>query len=640
MDDLLARVGAQAATFAIRSGITLTASFAVKQVQRYIADIPKQTGAELENTRKRLEQRIRIITPALELIDIIAARGNTILDSTVRLTAGLRRDIQRFGVRVGEVVDAREGGCAKGKGREKEVKEILEGMKELLMRVEEAVPFISLALTTSGANISSTLPETVSPSRLLQASNFLTKADARYLAEDEPTQVGPGFTLKLYTIFSGSDRFANTNSVSATDITWKEEHAKCCVTVMRTPAPIEAEALDEIWADEYNYELSIVEDLNDGRYHEELEVEGADKPTKESDGFIPGRARAIPVHLLARLFFSASGRLLNIDEARTPVLVLKLNHSLPPPRKLMEQMRFGTMPDDERDSDIEEEGEEEEQERADENIEWLALELFNEKGDDEYESDLDDLQSDIGEEETDETPSPKEDSAHSPSQNAEDTLSTAVSQLNIGTPPPRSLPPANLPAPRPNSDSNSSLATLSLLEYILRLSALQTSEQDSMLNITDERISLFLRDDNGGAASRREREGVAMGDPRGGAGDVFATPVTVGSFGSGSRRQGSGRREESEQGGRRRGSGMERLDTPLQERLVRARRTQDTQGRDILATPVSRGADLVTEGASNSAGRLGKDSRVGRRSMTARAGSAPSASHRHRKNDLPAAERG
>ncbi|GAO50971.1 Ran-binding-domain-containing protein [Saitoella complicata NRRL Y-17804] len=629
MDDLLARVGAQAATFAIRSGITLTASFAVKQVQRYIADIPKQTGAELENTRKRLEQRIRIITPALELIDIIAARGNTILDSTVRLTAGLRRDIQRFGVRVGEVVDAREGGGSKGKGREKEVKEILEGMKELLMRVEEAVPFISLALTTSGANISSTLPETVSPSRLLQASNFLTKADARYLAEDEPTQIGPGFTLKLYTIFSGSDRFANTNSVSASDITWKEEHAKCRVTVMRTPAPIEAEALDEIWADEYNYELNIVEDLNDGRYHEELEVEGADKPVKESDGFIPGRARAIPVHLLARLFFSASGRLLNIEEARTPVLVLKLNHSLPPPRKLMEQMRSGTMPDDELESDIEEEGEEEEQERADENIEWLALELFNENGDDDYESDFDDLQSDIGE---DETPSPKEDSGHSPGLNAEDTLSTAVNQLNIGTPPPRSLPPANLPPPRPNSDSNSSLATLSLLEYILRLSALQTSEQESMLNITDERISLFLRDDNGGAASRREREGVAMGDPRGGAGDVFATPVTVGSFGSGSRRQGSG------QGERRRGSGMERLDTPLQERLARARRTQDIQGRDILATPVSRGADLVAEGTLNSAGRLGKDSRAGRRSMTARAGSAPSASDRNRKNDLPAGE--
>ena len=48
-------------------------------------------------------------------------------------------------------------------------------------------------------------------------------------------------------------------------------------------------------------------------------------------------------------------------------------------------------------------------------------------------------------------------------------------------------------------------ASLSLLEYILRLSSLQIAEQKSILDITDERISLYLRDDQG-PQRRQEKE--------------------------------------------------------------------------------------------------------------------------------------
>ena len=50
--------------------------------------------------------------------------------------------------------------------------------------------------------------------------------------------------------------------------------------------------------DGYEYELSLMEDLDDGRYHEELE-DWSRKKMKSvvaENGFIEGRVRHIPVH--------------------------------------------------------------------------------------------------------------------------------------------------------------------------------------------------------------------------------------------------------------------------------------------------------------------------------------------------------
>lgn len=45
---------------------------------------------------------------------------------------------------------------------ERELKQITQAIRELLTRIEDAVPLISLAITASGASLSSTLPSTVS----------------------------------------------------------------------------------------------------------------------------------------------------------------------------------------------------------------------------------------------------------------------------------------------------------------------------------------------------------------------------------------------------------------------------------------------------------------------------------------------
>lgn len=164
------------------------------------------------------------------------------------------------------------------------------------------MPLISLALTTSGANLSSSLPDTVSPSRLLQASSLLRKADEAYAMSHQPVQVGPAFIVKFYSIFASHARVS-----SVKDIQWKEEFAKCRASILRIPSRAHKEAgtpystMENGFPDfsaGYEYELRLLEDLDDGRYHEELEDWSRKKIKAEiaEKGYIEGHVRHIPVH--------------------------------------------------------------------------------------------------------------------------------------------------------------------------------------------------------------------------------------------------------------------------------------------------------------------------------------------------------
>ena len=160
-----------------------------------------------------------------------------------------------------------------------------------------------MALTTSGANLSSSLPDSVSPSRLLQASSILRAADNVFEKSRQPVQVGPNFIVKFYSIFTSH---ARVNSVK--DIQWKEEYAKCCATIIRVPSRahneggISRNSSNEnrilTFTEGYEYELRLIEDLDDGRYHEELEdwSKKKMKSVVEENGYIEGRVRHIPVH--------------------------------------------------------------------------------------------------------------------------------------------------------------------------------------------------------------------------------------------------------------------------------------------------------------------------------------------------------
>lgn len=314
------------------------------------------------------------VTPLTNCVS--SARGNTSLESAVSLTKSLRWEIQALGQRLASAANAEELVLKKAlKARDKaqheqELKRIVQAIRKLLIRIEDAVPLINLAITASGASLSSSLPSTVSPSRLLQASTFLTAGDSQYGASSSSyAQIGPTFTLSMYMLFLGHLRPQNEEEVR--ESTWKEVIHKADVRLMRVsidalydlpgtnPTGIppkntnggggifdssEPESSDyfppqmdgEVKTDEYAYQLVIVEDLDDDRVH--TFEDGEPQPGHYGDVPTAGIREAVPVHELSKIFYADTGKILNIGsegEANSPVLLLKRDTNAIPPRRMM-----------------------------------------------------------------------------------------------------------------------------------------------------------------------------------------------------------------------------------------------------------------------------------------------------------------
>jgi hypothetical protein len=183
------------------------------------------------------------------------------------------------------------------------------------------------------------------------------------------------------------------------------------------------------------------------------------------------------------LFYEHAGILLNLGESLSPVLIAKVQHGAPHPQNVLEHFtKPGENSEDEFEDDFASGFESEEEEDVEAakgawmgDIEWIAFEVSQEEdsGDEEDESDSEDTD------------------------NADDLL-PAMSALKLNSSP----IPASPSLPRGVSVFQQQQSSLSLLEYLLRLAALQTFEQQSHMDLTDEHIVLFLRDDN--PASRQQ----------------------------------------------------------------------------------------------------------------------------------------
>lgn len=216
------------------------------------------------------------------------------------------------------------------------------------------------------------MPTGISPSRFLQASFFLNLGDTQFASDpSRPVQIGPNFHLSLYMLFVGHTQ-SGTQSGSrglARPATpdpsragspqkdepygfgegerrpiWQEVLHKARVRLCRTPVqwtfdhnqgyvpdgflgPGQESGYPEDQAygrpDEYAYHFELVEDLNDGRVHED-----GDTKTRPYDTITQAGIReSIPIHQVSRIFYTDSGRILNIgnsDEAgNNPILLLK-----------------------------------------------------------------------------------------------------------------------------------------------------------------------------------------------------------------------------------------------------------------------------------------------------------------------------
>ncbi|KAM0723996.1 hypothetical protein Q7P37_000987 [Cladosporium fusiforme] len=533
MDLLLSKVTQHAMNYAIRSGITITTGYALKQCGRLIKEAPRGKEREaLARLQVRLEGKIRIISPAIDMIELIAARGNTTLESAVTLTKEIRYEIQNLGVRLNDAANDEQllrhhSGRAKSREEnEQRMRVIIVEIKALLERIEDAVPLINLAITTSGVNLSTKLSGSISPSRLLQASTFLTAADRTYTVRPgSREQVGPTYVLSMYMLFAGhASRPVDEDSVRAA--TWKEVIHKAKVKLFRLPLDQlhnlngehsdAAHGLfrDSLTSAEFAYQLQIVEDLDDDRVHT-FEPDEA-QPGPFDDVLNAGIREIIPIHEVAKIFYADTGKILNIGgdgEANNPVLLLKRDSNADPPRRMMQRSKsadhldssYGYFSDEEVSESIDSPQDEAANEHtrtdrawslpSDLDPEWMAFEVYTEEtdsGDEDFDIPDDSLAS-------------NRPNSRSNYDSPGTTMTNALSKLSlrptVNTASPTtqtSLEPTKAneaPTLSPLKSSQAAIKTsLSLLEMLIKLAALQQFRQESHLAIEDELLNFFLED--------------------------------------------------------------------------------------------------------------------------------------------------
>ena len=103
---------------------------------------------------------------------------------------------------------------------------------------------------------------------------------------------------------------------------------------------------DEGKADEYAYQLVIIEDLDDDRVHSFEDDE--EKPGPCEDVELAGIRETVPLHELAKIFYADTGKILNIGtegETNSPILLLKRDLNAVPPRRMMDRYNDAGSPD-------------------------------------------------------------------------------------------------------------------------------------------------------------------------------------------------------------------------------------------------------------------------------------------------------
>lgn len=287
MDEIFAKASSQAVTFAIRSGISLASGYAIKTVLKFLDRIPESQKQRITIRRNKIQSKVSILSTSIDLIRLAAARGNSVLESTVDLIDNLREEIDSFDDKITNIIATMDS------ANDKELVRQVDGMmSDLLDEINDAIPLINLSLITCGVNLSGSLPGHVSPGRLLQASHHISTSNEQTGSD---VQVGPTFDLVLYSIFYNPSRLKYVKeSTGLSSITWKEDFARCLGRIKST--------------NKFKYVLEIEEDFDDGRYHEESEP----------------RVKKYPLTSIEKLFFSASGHLLKLESRNAPVLIIKV----------------------------------------------------------------------------------------------------------------------------------------------------------------------------------------------------------------------------------------------------------------------------------------------------------------------------
>ena len=464
------------------------------------------------------------------------------------LAKALHRDIIALGKRLEAAAGEEEmaqtqaqspSGCAVSTRdqRQAQVVDVIRDIRSLLARIDSDIPLLQLAITASGESLSASLPPSISPSRLLQASMLLVIGDTQFSGSPtKAVQIGPSFTLSLYMLFRG-------HSTTVTDEggrnprqpygvgdgerkpIWQEVLHKARVRICRTLpgcvfagehgyTPVGVRAAAAASDSEFAYHLEIVEDLDDGRVHD------------DKGGRMPrvGVQESIPMHQIAKLFYTDSGRILNIGNAdgyeASSVLLLKRDTAAPAPNKTLEHLLDSSCVGNdsgagsEASSEVQDAinkqlvGESKGLERLGDSSgkhghgsgykklplhldpEWLALEVFADESatktaqdDTERESSSD---SDEGgcQQNSDDDGSPAMQETYVDVHLAQQMHNISLANTQDGSPTPAKAAPSFGPV----------MSSLSLLEMLIRLTSLQEFQQTSHLSIPDHILAFFLEE--------------------------------------------------------------------------------------------------------------------------------------------------
>ncbi|KAK2592260.1 Ran-specific GTPase-activating protein 30 [Conoideocrella luteorostrata] len=352
MDQFLSLIGVQAMKYAVRSGIVLTSNYALDQCSRLLTTIDDQKlELELKYLQERLECYLKVISPAIDLVELKSGRGNVFLESAVPITKSLQHQITNLGRDIEDITVAESTTGAGNKPKkshkyvQSRIRQVISDAKSLLDRIDRDIPLLQLAITSSGESLSTSLPSSISPSRLLQASTFIVMGDSQFCRNSsKPVQIGPTFSLSLYMLFlahavpgktgctSGNNPQACIYGLGENDRKpmWQEVVHKALVRLYRSNdkgggqfMTEDGEALPNDGRQQgYYYYLQLDEDLDDGRAHCYVDCEAPLGPNEDSPRHV-----TIPVCELSKIFYTDKAKLLNIGDASEqetrPILLLK-----------------------------------------------------------------------------------------------------------------------------------------------------------------------------------------------------------------------------------------------------------------------------------------------------------------------------
>ncbi|KAK2058237.1 RanGTP-binding protein [Colletotrichum caudatum] len=620
MDALLARLGAQAMNMAIRSGIALTSTYAFSQCSRLMKTVDdRAVRSEIKKLQKRLDTKIKIVSPVIDLIEFKSGRGNAFLESALPLARSLRRSIVALGRRVeqaaqtGEATSQAPPQSLASEQHLEELRAIIDDMKDLLHQLDNDIPLLHMAISASGESLSSAMSPGVSPSRFLQAGTFLTYGDSQFAIDpSRPVQIGPVFTLSIYMLFLGHASTTHTTQPVNQEghlqtnqklqnkppgdtsapyglgegdrkPLWQEVIHKARVRLCRIPTghvfdpdkgfrpsgtrhSSSAEsrfhtsnAYDSDQRNEYAYHLEIIEDLDDGRAHDDPDAEAA----QYDDIRCAGIRESIPIHQISKIFYADTGRILNIGEGGTdnnPVLLLKRDLRAKPPFDMQEEvMAFDDQTDSIIASGSENEETVDEQEDIDRQLreesaaldmleqmpklstkpsrrsfpshldpEWLAMEVFEEDDDDSESSETEeeDIREEVHSLATSSRPmsaaaSPKTCSRRSRA-SLDTRLMAQIQSLSLQSSPSvkvtgsaASVSSFSQEVAKHSMENTESfvarspfgavVTSLSLMEMLIRLASLQEFQQAPHLTMHDHILNFFLEESSTTGLTGEER---------------------------------------------------------------------------------------------------------------------------------------